>query len=168
MIITPGQACFLYGWWKAKKTLLWEDVIQNPDIDAAKILQANLTWDHMYKLQPDIRQWIRYKKVSKSDIFNIATRWECDIVKDFNLDIGDLTDPRFTVEMLLKMGIDYHYLCEMGLTGENMRLFTHITLIGWSQLGFTRKDAEKIAESHLYYCFGMRKTDVIASLKSTS
>lgn len=164
MLLTPGQAVFIFGWLSAKYTLTWDDVVHHPDIHFKKLIQANLTLDQIYQLQPDIKKWIKHEKITKEHVMDIIHKWDCDAVQDFKLDIGDLAHPRFSVETLKKLGVDYQKLCELGLTGENMRLFTHITLNGWSQLGFTRTLANKISESNLLYCFGMNKNAVLSCL----
>lgn len=164
MILTAGQAVFLYGWLGAKYNLLWEDVIQHPSIDFSKLMRANLSLDQIYQIQPDIKKWIKHDKISKAHIPDIIHKWDFDAIHDFHLDIGDLAQPSFSVETLKKMGINYQTLCDLGLTGENMRLFTHITLMGWGQLGFTRAHASKITESNLLYCFGMNKQAVLSCL----
>jgi hypothetical protein len=164
MILTAGQACFLYGWLGAKYNLLWEDIIQSNTIDFQKLIKANLTLDQVYQIQPDIKKWIKHNKISKDNLFDVYEKWDCDVIKDFSLDIGDLINPRFSVEVLKKIGVNYQKLCDMGLTSENMRLFTHITLSGWSQMGLTRSTAATIPENHLLFCFGMKKQDVLYCL----
>jgi hypothetical protein len=166
MRLTPGQACFIFGWWNAKYNLLWEDVVRNPDIHFNKLLQANVSIDQIHALQPDIQLWVKEKKISKQEIFYVLNKWECDPIVDFGLDIGDLADPRFHPELLLQLGIDFKKMTDMGLTGENMRFFRHITLLNWSKLGLTKEHASKLSDKDLYLCFNMKKNDVLSSLSA--
>jgi hypothetical protein len=165
MRLTPGQACFLHGLWDPKTYLTWEHVLNNNKMTCETLLSANISWKEMHTLQPDIRQWICNNKMTKQHIFKACEYWTGDLIKEFQFDIGDLVNPLFTVELLKKLNMTYEKMCQMGLTGENMRLFTHITLVGWSNLGFNKKQAERIHEAYLYYSFGMRKADVLASLQ---
>lgn len=166
MKLTPGQACFLYGWLGAKITLNWEDIINSSSIDFDKLLQANLSVDQIFQIQPDFKVWLRYNKVKKHNIPCLLTKWDVNVVEDFKLDLGDIISEQLSPETLLKYGINYEKLLEMGLTQENMFLLKHITLIGWSTLGFNKKHAENIPEPHLFKCFRMSKIEVIRSLKS--
>jgi hypothetical protein len=164
MRLTAGQACYIFGWFQAKHNLLWEDVIKQPHITFKLLRQANISLDSLYNLQPDTQQWIKEKKIFKDDLFQIIGKWECDPVRDFQLDIGDLTDSRFSVDVLLNMGMTYEKMVDMGLTSENMRLFRHVTLLGWNRLGLNKEHARKIPENHLYACFSMKKNDVLMAL----
>ena len=164
MRLTAGQACYVFGWFQAKYNLLWEDVVKHPHINFKLLQQANISLDSLYHLQPDAQQWIREKKITKDDLFKILEKWDCDPITDFKLDIGDLTDPRFSVEILQKMGLNYEKMAEMGLTSENMRLFRHITLVGWSKLGLSKEHVRKLPDNHLYACFGMKKLDIMTAL----
>lgn len=164
MKLSAGQACFIYGWLGAKYSITWPDIVQNPTITFDHLLKANLTLDQLFTIQPDIKQWITHEKITKSHINLLINKWDCDIINDFKLDIGDIADQKMAPETLLKLGINFQTLSDMGLTSENMRLFKHITLLGWKQLGFTRAVAQEMPESHLYWCFCMKKSDVLASL----
>lgn len=164
MKLTPGQACYIYGWINAKLTLTWDDIVQNPSIDFEKLLSANLSVDHLHLVQPNLGLWIKAQKVNKSHLLQLAKKWDINDMQDLHVDIGDLMDPQFCVDTLLKMGVQYNTMQDMGLTGENMRLFKHITLIGWSRLGMTRNSANNISEHNLYACFAMKKNEVLQSL----
>ena len=164
--LTPGQACYIHGWFHAKDSLTWNDIVQNPNITLGSLLDAKITLPQMHFLQGDLKKWTEHRKISKSEIHHTIGLWETDFIETFKLDIGDICSLRFCPDQLLQMSIDFHRLQEMGLTGENMSLFRHITLKGWYDLGMTRSAAQDYSDAQLYRCFKMRKIDVLNSLKS--
>lgn len=164
MQLTAGQACFLYGWLSAKYTLTWNDVLRQDNITFRKLQQANLTLEQIYQIQPDLQAWIRHRKVDKSDVPSVVLKWDCDVVRDFQYDLGDIINAKWSADKMHQLGLSYQGLCDIGLTSENMVLFKHVTLTGWGKLGLSRRFAQDFPEPHLYACFGMKKNDVLAAL----
>lgn len=66
---------------------------------------------------------------------------------------------------MLKMGLTYGELVELGLTPASMAVFSHVTLHGWRHLGMARADAERIPEPVLVGLFGIPKREVLRSLQ---
>ena len=164
MLLTAGQACYIFGWLNAKYHLLWEDVVMHDHITFKFLQSANISVDKLYVLQPDLKQWLLHGKMQKSDVLQVVKKWDSDIVKDFKLDIGDIAGFRFNAEQLLALGINFSTLTAMGLTAENMRLFPHITLAQWQTLGLTKDAVKDMSEGHLYQAFNMGKYAIIKAL----
>lgn len=165
--LTPSQACRVFGWLGAKPKLTWDDVVQNEHIHFESLLNARLTPDQLYTLQPDILSWIAHGKINKTHLSLLPSHWQTPaLLTHFRIDIGDLANMRLTAEKMLQLGINYETLKGMGLTGENMRLFKTITVTGWALLGMKRSDASELSEANLYACFGLRKIDVLAALSA--
>jgi hypothetical protein len=66
---------------------------------------------------------------------------------------------------MLKAGLTYAELVDLGLTPASMVVFTHITLYGWAQLGMTRADVARFPEPVVVSLFGLPKQEVLRSLK---
>ena len=164
MKLTPGQACFLYGWLSAKPSLTWNDVIHNDGINLQTLMQANIPLSELHALQPDLKEWIAHKKVQKSHILAVLPHWKCNVITDFGIDLGDLVEMKMSWETMLQCGITFSLLQDMGLTDENMKLFKHITMLGWTRLGMHRAAVQNMSEYHLLNAFGMKKQDVLAAL----
>ena len=163
--LTPGQSCYLHGWLSPKPTLSWPDIRCNPKLTLQHLLSAGLDLDDLHHLQPEVSEWIRAGRVTIADCPLMADLWGAHPVRDFRADLGDVAGFKWSADVMLRVGLNYAELVELGLTAASMVVFTHITLYGWSQLGMTRADAEKIPEPALVALFGMPKQEVLRSLK---
>jgi hypothetical protein len=99
------------------------------------------------------------------DCLVAALLWETHPIHHFHADLGDMVSARWPPDQLVKMGVTYTDLVGIGLTPENMKLFTNITLTGWSTLGFTKEHATKFSESQIARVFGMAKNDAVRGLR---
>jgi hypothetical protein len=136
----------------------------NSQITFEKLIQANISVDDLFIVQPDIKQWLQYKKVNKNDIGYLVQKWDIDVINDFHLDLGDIIYYQIPSEQLVQYGVTYDKLLELGLTHENMMLCKHITLMGWTKLGITRKHIETIPDVVLFHMFRMSKAEVMNSI----
>jgi hypothetical protein len=92
--------------------------------------------------------------------------WGAHPVRDFDADLGDILNQRWSSDLMQRMGITYKDMVHLGLTPTSMSLFTHITLRGWAQLGLTRSDVARVPEAVLARLFdNMTKQDVMRSLR---
>jgi hypothetical protein len=67
---------------------------------------------------------------------------------------------------MVKMGVTYDDLLELGLTPDTMTLLNY-TLMMWATMGFRRQHAEVIPPNTLYRLFGLTKQEVLACLRGT-
>jgi len=163
--LSPGQACYLHGWLNPKTTLSWPDVRSNPALTLQNLLSAGLTLDDLHQLQPEVSEWVKAGRVTLADCPAMADLWGAHPVRDFKADLGDVAGFKWTADAMLRMGLNYAELVEIGLTPASMIVFTHVTLHGWSQLGFTRAEAAQVSEPVLVALFSMPKQEVLRSLK---
>ena len=163
--LSPGQACYLHGWLNPKTTLSWPDVRSNPTMTLQNLLGAGLTLDDLHGLQPEVSEWVKAGRVTLADCPIMADLWGAYPVRDFKADLGDVAGFKWNADAMLRMGLNYAELVEIGLTPASMIVFTHVTLHGWSQLGFTRAEAAQVPEPVLVALFSMPKQEVLRSLK---
>ena len=163
--LTPGQSCYLHGWLSPKLTLCWADIRKTPAMSLENLLSAGLDLDDLHKLQPDVTEWVKAGRVTIADCPLMADLWGAHPVRDFKADLGDVAGFRWSADVMLRAGLTYAELVELGLTPASMVVFAHITLHGWAQLGMTRADAAKIPEAALVSLFGLPKQEVLRSLK---
>ena len=162
--LTAGQACFVHGWLAPKRHLAWEDVLQNEHMTLAFLLSARIPVASLHQLQPDAGAWIRAKRAFLADCPAMHP-WAPHPVHDFRADLGDIIETKWSADTMLSVGLTYRDLVDVGLAFSNMGLFSHISLLGWAQLGLTRADVAPVPEPTLVHLFGLSKLDVMRSLK---
>jgi hypothetical protein len=163
--ITPGQALYLYGVWAPKETIAWADVLEQPTFTFAHLHRAaNIPLKLLHTLQPDPGKWVHARRAALADCPGMAD-WSAHPVRDFRADLGDIIAQGWNADAMVAMGLTYADLVEIGLTPENMGLFTALTLLGWSQLGLSRAAAAQMPEAALVRLFGMTKQQVLQSLR---
>jgi hypothetical protein len=163
--LTPGQSLYLYGVWAPKETLTWSDVLENPTFTLDHLSRsANIPLKLLQQLQPDPSAWARAGRAVLGDCPRME-EWTAHPIRDFRADLGDLVAQRWPADVLVRMGVTYADLVALGLTADSMGLLAHLTLLGWSQLGFARADAAAMSEASLIRLFGMPKQDVLRSLR---
>jgi hypothetical protein len=161
--LTPGQAVTLHGWWRARPSLTWPDVLADESLTFGRLAAANLREQDLHLLQPDLQAWIKLSRVSLADCPRMRL-WDAHPVRDFKADLADLISMRWSADTLARMGVTYADLQALGVTAETMALF-NFTLLMWSSLGFQRAHALDIPHNTLFRLFNMSKQDVLACLK---
>ena len=161
--LTPGQMVYLHGWMAPKKTLTWGDVLSHPHLTLQFLLSANLPLHQLHQLQPDAKAWAKNGRADLHDC-PLMGQWGAHPIHDFRAEIGELVNLRWPAEALVRMGVTYEDLVGLGLTPATMALFTHLTLVGWAQLGFRKEHALRVHEPALVALFGLPKADVLRSL----
>jgi len=161
--LTPGQAVSVHGWWRARESLTWGDVLSNEQLSFKKLLDYNLREQDLFLLQPDIQSWIKAGKITLDD-FPRLKLWGGNPIRDFKADLADMARMQWSVDTLLRMDVGYQDLVDLGLIPETMVLFNY-TLAMWASLGFRRVHAENTANHILFKLFTMTKQDVMAALK---
>ena len=162
--LTAGQAVFLHGFMSPRRTLSWEDVMSNDALTMRRMLEANLSFDSLHRLQPDTGAWIRARRVTLLDCPAMAL-WSAHPTRDFQAEVGDLAETKWSVDTMLAMGLTYPDLEHAGLCFSNMPLFSHVRFLGWAQLGLSRAHVADVPEAVLIRLFGLSKFDVLRSLK---
>jgi hypothetical protein len=165
IVLTPGQAVSIHGWWRARSGLTWGDVLSNEALTFASLLSFNLKEPDLYVLQPDLQAWIRAGKATLADCPRMRP-WDAHPVRDFKADLADIIGMHWPTETMVKMGVTYDDLTGLGLTAETMILLNY-TLMMWATMGFRRHHAEPVPPNTLYRLFGLAKQDVLASLRGT-
>jgi hypothetical protein len=140
--------------------------VENEHLMFDRLLSANLTYQQLHNLQPDVSQWVLVERVGLHNCPQMVTLWHARAIPDFKADLGNIMGMRWSPEVMLRVGVTYRDLVELGLSCDTMQLFSHITLLGWSQLGFTRDDAKEFPEAAITRVFRMPKPDVLRSLRS--
>ena len=164
--LTPGQGVFLHGFRGARRSLTWADVRDTPTIDFKQLQRANLPLGTIHYLQPDIVEWVKAEKMTLADCLTVSPVWGAHPIRHFGADLGDLVSSRWTADQLVRMGVRYQDLLDVGLTPDNMRLFTHITLSGWCALGLTKEHAGKFTDAQTGRLFSMPRQEVMRALRS--
>lgn len=161
--LTPGQAVTIHGWWRARQSLTWGDVLTKDTLTFSELLACNLTEQDLYVLQPDLQAWVRAGRASLVDCPKMRP-WDAHPIRDFKADLADVIGMHWPPETLTRMGVAYDELLELGLTPETMTLFNY-TLMMWFSVGFRRHHAETVPPNTLFRLFGMSKMDVMGCLR---
>lgn len=164
--LTDGQAVTIHGWLKARKSLVWSDVLGNPKVDFSTLLSYGLSEQTLYQLQPDLHAWINNRKAELKDCPRMRL-WEAHPVRDFKADLADIIRSVWAPEVMARMGVFYEDLLRLGLTPETMLLFNY-TLVNWATVGFSRAHAQRIPARILFRLFDMTQSEVLGSLPSIS
>lgn len=163
--ITPGQGLYLFGFFGIKESLTWNDILQDESLTFDRLLSANLTPQQLYNIQPDTMAWVQSKKALLHNCPAMVNFWNAQAIADFKADLGEIILMKWPIDTMIRVGVNYDTLLDIGLTPENMVLMSHVTLLGWSQLGFSLEHAKGIQEATLLRLFGLSKSDVLRSLK---
>lgn len=162
--LTAGQGVLAHGWWRARTTLTWGDILASPTLTFSYLLdKVELTEYALHSLQPDLQAWIKNKRAFFYDCPRMSM-WDVHPIRDFQCDLGDLIHAHWEAHQYKRMGITFDDLLEMGLTPETMMLFG-FTLNNWIHIGFTRSHCERIPEPIACKLFGGSKMQILPFLK---
>ena len=164
IVLTPGQAVTIHGWWRARQGLTWGDVLSNERLNFVSLLSYNLTEQDLYVLQPDLQAWVRAGKAMLKDCPRMRA-WDAHPVRDFKADLSDIIRADWSAETLARTGVTYEDLLTLGITPEAMPLFRY-TLMMWTNLGFRRHHAEKVPANQLFSLFGLSKQEILSCLRT--
>ncbi len=161
--LTPGQAVCAHGWWCARESLTWADVLAKPSLTLPALLALNVRESDLHMLQPDLQAWVKAERATLADCPRMRL-WEAHPIRDFKADLADLIGMQWPADCLTRMGVTFADLQALGITAETMGLFKY-TLLMWAALGFQRSHAEQVPPNTLFRLFKMSKQDVLASLR---
>jgi hypothetical protein len=154
LYLTPVQSCNLHGWMKPKRTLSWEDIKASPALTLSKCLQHGVSAEDLRRIEPDVRMWIKHKRVSFGEV-PLMTAWPLHPVQDLKGNISDLASMHYAASTLYELGITYEYLREvMKMDDEWMRMMRY-TPTEWAQMGFARKHAASMGRKRVQDVFKM-------------
>lgn len=163
--LTPMQSCNLHGWTNPKRTLSWEDIKTSGSITLGKCLQQGISPDDLRSMQPDIKMWIKHKRVSFGEVVPMKA-WPLHPVMDLKGNISDLASMHYPPHVLYHLGITYAYLREvLRMDDEWMRMLRY-TPAEWATMGFTHKDAEGMGAKRLRDVFRMEPDCVLLAMSA--
>ena len=163
--LTPAQSVWIHGIWRPKRYLAWADILKDPRLNLKSLVGAGIPLSSLHYIQSDPLQWISTERMCLDDCLVAAPLWETHPIHHFHADLGDMVSARWPPDQLVKMGVTYTDLVSIGLTPENMKLFTYITLSGWSALGFTKEHATRFTDPEMVRLFGMTTQEVLRALR---
>lgn len=164
--LTPGQGVSIHGFVRARRSLTWGDVLASERLTFQYLnASCNLSDQDLYRLQPDVGAWKKAKKITLQDCARMRACWSAHPIRDFQADLADVINMKWTAQDLKDLGVTYDDLVSVGLTVDTMPLMG-LTLHGWAQIGFTKAHASAIPALLLSRVFKMHWFTVIASLPS--
>lgn len=164
--LTPGQAVTIFGWLNPKTTLTWSDVMSNDWLTFRFLTQtAKILPSRLHQIQPDGRTWIKCRKAELGDCPDMYDHWKMHPIHDFHADLADLIAVKWPADVMLKLGLTYDNLLDVGLTTSTMSLFNHMTLASWAKVGLEKRHVHPMHEQSLVSLFNMTKQDVLKALK---
>jgi len=167
--LNPEQSLLIFGLLHAKRTLSWNDFVEIKHLTLGICLKHGVESTKLYKIQPDIREWIRHQKVSLEDLPSLL-QWKPNPFTDFQCCIGDVITYRryITPEIIINAGITFDELHDKyGVDEETMVLFRY-PIESWIQLGMSESFIRNtfFKPEHWSLIFGkLTKEDVIQKIK---
>jgi hypothetical protein len=146
--LNPEQSISIYGIWDAKTTLTWCDITRFHFITLKKCVCNGVCSRKLYRMQPDIKEWIKNEKVFIED-FELISEWHANPFRDFHCNVGDLVVHRkyITPSVLINCNINFTILKnDYGLTPELMVLLRY-NVNDWITLGLTEEFVEMCFEN---------------------
>ena len=165
--LLPEQSVFLFGFLEAKTTLTWRYVATKPNINLSACVSCGVDTMKLYRMQPDIREWIQHGKVSIKDYAHMQ-QWKPNPFTDLRCSIGDLVLHRKYIQptMIANCGITFNILRERyGLTKELMVLLRY-SIQDWIDLQIPEDFIRDLADDYWAQIFGeASRSDLIELTK---
>lgn len=154
--LLPEQSVVLFGLLNAKTTLTWGDVVRFKEITFSRLIQNGILPVQLYKLQPDLREWIGLGKCVLLDIKHMGL-WKPNPFSDFGASLADIILKRDAVswpEVLAACNVTVKDLRAWhGLTPDAMRML-HFSLDEWMTLKISAEDIQTLSDKDVYALFG--------------
>ena len=165
--LDPEQSLTLYGLLRPKRTLTWRDVVQNRPITLALCVRSGLPPERLHRLQPDIKEWIRYERATVDDCVHMGP-WRPHPFRDLGCkSIGDLVLYRDQMppRLLIDGGVTVSHLrMRYGLTPELMIMLRY-SLDDWLALGLDEESLRPVDDSQWTRLFGtLSRAEVRAAI----
>ena len=154
--LVPEQSLTLYGFLRPKRTLTWRDVVETQGITLALCVRSGIPPDRLHRLQPDIKEWIRYDRATVADCVHMGP-WRPHPFHDLGCkSIGDLVLYRDEMppKLLINSGVTVaHLRARYGLTPELMIMLRY-SLDDWLALGLDEEAINQADETQWARLFG--------------
>lgn len=164
------QSLRLYGLWMPKRTLTWRDIVTRNSITMGRCVACAIQPAKLFKLQPDIKEWIKFDKATVDDCIHMAP-WRPHPFTDLGCkSIGDLILYRSSISprLLIDGNVTFRELVQRyGLTPDLMVMLKY-SLDEWVQLGMDADFLHQIADAQWKRLFGMVSREMVASLIARS
>ena len=165
--LNTSQMANLYPLMSAKKTLTWKDVMQNDKITFRKCVEQKIEIVKLHNLQPEIEEWIKYKKVTIKDCKDMEL-WRPNPFFHFNCHIGDLIMERENVppRILLSAGVKFDILWDRyGMRPDHMVVLRY-SAEDWVHLGLSEKYFGYFSENQWVAIFqNLKQKEVIDAIE---
>jgi len=144
----------------AKKTLTWKDICLHENISLVKCIEVGVDVKKLYRMQPNIREWIKLNKISIEHINVVADTWKPHLFNDFHGNLGDMILYRETIkpEMLVQSKIKFSDLQDKYGLDFNSMLILNYTLDEWLKLGLKESFVSAHTDEQLQALFGKSVT----------
>jgi hypothetical protein len=163
--LLPEQSVALFGFLEAKTTLTWRDVLIQPAINLKSCVLCGVDSLKLYRMQPDIKEWIKYGKAGLSDC-TYMQQWKPNPFTDLRCTIGDLVVHRKVIlpKMLTSCGITFSMLKDRyGLTKEIMIMLRY-SVDDWLELEISQDFLKELDNEHWAQIFGeASRSDIMES-----
>jgi hypothetical protein len=165
--LQPEQSITLFGYFGAKTTLTWRDILTSPTINLRLCVECGIDLQKLYRMQPEIKEWFKYGKASIQDCASMDP-WKPNPLVDLGCSIGDLVLYRKIIhpKLLSNSGLTFTILKERhGLTIDLMRLLKY-NLNDWILLEITESFVNEINDTQFFQIFGnISKSDILSMIK---
>lgn len=162
--LSPEQSVSLLGVMHAKRTLTWADIAAHRDLTFSVLAANGLTPQQLFRLQPDITQWVGAGRCRVEDIDRMAL-WAPDPFRHFRCNIGDLAVKRdvITPDVLRRGGVTVTDMREnFGLTPDLMALLRYSPM-QWAEMGMSKRDLDALTNTEVERIFGRVSREAVES-----
>ena len=161
------QSLMLYGFLRPKRTLTWRDVLENRGITLSACVQVGLPSERLYRMQPDIKEWIRYERATVNDCAHMGP-WRPHPFRDLGCkSIGELILYRDAMppKLLIDASVTVQDLrARHGLTPDIMIMLRY-SIDDWIALGMDEDTIVQIDDTQWPRLFGgVTRAEVRASI----
>lgn len=156
--LTNAQSIRVHGWFNPKRTLTWLDIVNTPHMNVQHLFRAGLSSTQLKQLQPSIAEWITHRHASFGDVPYMLD-WPLHPIRDLKGNLAVIVEHKYDVKTLLKLGLGYNVLKQMGLTCEWMNMM-EFSLRDWLDLGMTSTDANQMSDGEIAKLFGTDRNNL--------
>lgn len=161
--LSKPQMVLIFGWMNFKEYLTWDDVIADERITFDYLVKmCGLSTTQLHTLQGDALEWVRHGRVKCTDAPRM-TQWPLHPVKHCAMDLADLLQQRWSADEMLRVGVDFPLLIELGITPAIMKTFG-FSLLTWQKLGMRYDDVQKWTDGELHKVFHVGRNELAGML----
>jgi hypothetical protein len=160
--LSAPQSVAVYGWTAFKPYLTWDLVRDDPRMTFRFLMECGLSAPTLHKLQPSAEAWVNANKVDCKDCVNM-TMWPLLPTKHLCMDLADIIAEKWTVDQLVRMGVDFQQLLALGLHPQIMNKL-RIPLSDWKRLGMRYEDVQSWQDAEIHLAFGLQRGEMASRL----